>query len=64
MTAEDIAKAIRLLEWTIATKIPADLKNTNHARRIASLKRQQAEAEAELARLVTELGSKVQEEGR
>lgn len=45
------AERIRILRWTLETKIPHDLRTTTHARRVASLKRQRDEARAELANL-------------
>lgn len=62
MNSNEIAAKIQSIQWDIETRLPAEMKKTNHARRIASLRRQQAEGRKELSRLVTELGSTLQEE--
>lgn len=58
---EAIATEIRHTQWLLDTFFPAEIKATNHARRLASLKRQRDEAEQKLSRLVTDLGAVLQE---
>lgn len=55
MAKPTTAESIQTLEWTLNVWLPHELKSTTHARRLASLRRQKAEATAELARLRAEV---------
>lgn len=60
MTGPQVVAAMRALEWRIdATQ--RELAATTHARRKAALRRNLREFEVELSRLITELGSLLQE---
>jgi hypothetical protein len=59
-TTDQLVKALSLLTFTLEKKIPQDLRTTTNARRIASLKRQKAEATESLVDVKAELAKRGQ----
>jgi hypothetical protein len=67
-TADAISAEIRNVTWWLEVKLPADIHDARtvrpHARRLNSLRASVADLEKARTRLVTELGSAVQEQHR
>jgi len=59
-TADEARESIRYLTWLIEVSLPHELARTTHARSVARIRRDMAEAERNLSRAAADLGAAVQ----
>lgn len=61
-TPAEITTRIAKLTWEVETRLPSELARTTHARSVARIRREMGEAQRNLSRAVTDLGSALQEQ--